>query len=210
MSANTETTGGPPKGYVECEGKCGRWAYLPCNARTIWCNACVAGPSSYERDHPDWTPPIAATAPKIEVKATVDGKCPLCGVAIPSTHIHLCSHAAPEPAKQSACVAHGLRECAPCVESGVWALAPAQEAPKAAPVCTNGRDCKTPSAPVLERVLRDEMQPMCDRCYLEVERNLERLMMFESTGKPYAGPERLPRPQLAADWVEDCLGDVRR
>lgn len=36
-------------------------------------------------------PPIAAPSHKIDVKATVDGKCPLCGVAVPSTHIHLCS-----------------------------------------------------------------------------------------------------------------------
>lgn len=41
-------------------------------------------------------PPIAApqhsaAMAKLEIKTTVDGKCPLCGVAVPSTHIHFCS-----------------------------------------------------------------------------------------------------------------------
>lgn len=50
--------------------------------RHVWC-------SDHCRDAR--LPPIAAPQSKIEVKATVDGKCPLCGVAVPSTHIHLCS-----------------------------------------------------------------------------------------------------------------------
>lgn len=82
---------------------------------------------------------------------------------------------------------------------------PAQEAPKAGPVCTNGRDCLAPTAPVLVRVLRDERQPMCDLCYLHLETNLGKMMRGESTGTPYTGPERIAKPRLAADWVEDCL-----
>lgn len=65
------------------------------------------------------------------------------------------------------------------------------------PVCTNGSDCKTPTALVLERVLTQERQWMCDGCYFKVEQYIGRSMAFETTGTPYDGPERLPRPRMA-------------
>jgi hypothetical protein len=90
---------------------------------------------------------------------------------------------------------------------------PAPKAPMAASVCTNGRDCLSPKAPVLVRVLRDERQPMCDRCYLALEVDLGMAMRANAkTGTPYTGPERLHRPALARDeLVEgDCWPEGSR
>lgn len=92
---NTETDATPPK---ECHADCGKttdehslsehdtmgpgWVEVD---RRIYCSvACHDKP-------PIAAPQHSAAMAKLEVKTTVAGKCPLCGVAVPSTHIHLCS-----------------------------------------------------------------------------------------------------------------------
>lgn len=97
----TEMNATPPKGYVECRKKCGNWtpqkgACWHCLGPKTVAAAARNHAAGMDRSGPDWQPPIAApqhspAMAKIEVKTTVDGKCPLCGVTVPSTHIHLCS-----------------------------------------------------------------------------------------------------------------------
>jgi len=71
---------------------------------------------------------------------------------------------------------------------------PAQEAAKADPKCGS---CVKPHPTVMERVRKGGRMWLCEPCMLAAESDQWSLMAFGSTGKPYKGPARLPRPKLA-------------
>jgi hypothetical protein len=95
-------------------------------------------------------------------------------------------------------------ECAKCKPAE-------QPKPAKGPVCTNGSDCPTPTAHVLERVLREERQFMCDRCYLLGE---SFLMGGNSTRvlRDPAIPGRIATPpmaHIAGMHDDDLIGGAR-
>lgn len=88
--------------------------------------------------------------------------------------------------------------------------------PKAAPVCVG--QGKPHQGVALERYVKNigtgyvENRRLCDACHLSHEKEFIELTAPRSTGTPYKGPERLPRPALARDeGVEgDCWPEAGR
>lgn len=124
-----------------------------------------------------------------------------------------------ETVKRSRIIAcgHGMPsdECNWCdTVREVIAAPPAPEAPKAIgpvdqPRCTWSHVSACAGPIELRHVSQGLLSPQmrwCEGHYLESERRA----FGGGTGTPYTGPERLPRPQLAADWVEDCLPESWR
>lgn len=85
------------------------------------------------------------------------------------------------------------RECGDKIEAMKAKPTPAVEA-KRTRVCF---ECDKPAPNVLMRVTREARELLCDICMTRKEEQVHDLMMFESTGAPYKGTERLPRPRLA-------------
>ena len=81
---------------------------------------------------------------------------------------------------------------------------PAWEAPKV-PVCMWHERHKC-NPPVRERVVKVGAISLCDWAMHQNEKLIAR--KTEGSGTTYTGPERLPNPRLAVDYVDDCLGEV--
>ena len=86
-------------------------------------------------------------------------------------------------------------------------MGPPKPEPAKAPKC--GWSGANHTSAVLLRVARTgEAVTVCDGCWLSNE-----AVIADNVGggiAPYTGPERLPRPQLAADYIDDTLPDAGR
>lgn len=202
-----------PDGYVPCPKKCGRWKHRTLNL----CWTCAAVEYKYTplpqsiAQYPDWTPPGPS-------KATPKCQAPECR--------DFCGRHWKDPLVAAACLKFNYyagvgpnwenRYCTEeCVKRAADYLAPPVPGKPKAAVCGNN-GCKTPHENVAQRwcVFTDgsrrvALEWSCEPCHLKDEEEFAELMMFESTGTPYAGPERLPKPKLLRDeGVEsDCWED---
>jgi hypothetical protein len=144
-------------------------------------------------------PPLAAQPAETkrpEVLATVGGKCPLCGTAVPFDHIHVCGGSLRKPAPQPApACAHG------CSDTQANTACPTHGKPAPAEddfwFTDNEGKKRGPFSTGLE----------ADSAGVDY-----RNWMSAQTGTPYTGPERLGRPKLAHSYgvEDDCLPEAGR
>lgn len=83
-------------------------------------------------------------------------------------------------------------------------IAAPQPAPAKGPAFLDCQRCHIRDASVLVRVTRLGRAGLCAICAHAEEERVWELTMFESSGTPYTGPERIARPKLAHSYgVED-------
>jgi hypothetical protein len=145
-------------------------------------------------------PPLAAQPAETkrpEVLATVGGKCPLCGTAVPFDHIHVCGGSLRKPAPQPApACAYG------CSDTQANTACPTHGKPAPAkPACERGANLH--GGPVLLRCTgKGLFRKLCEHCYLAIE-PLQKGPCGDVLHESDV-PERIERPKLSHSYGVEC------